>query len=143
MRVDPILRAHAFMKVERPPELWEADTEDWRFLPLLGEMVAAALSTGNHLSELTLNAANVVVEPAEDNEEGQHPEPAEYLAITVSGPTDFGPDDRWYPGAVRRAGLLFRLHDRLTAAGAKFAYIRRIPPQGSFTVFFARLTGGS
>jgi hypothetical protein len=53
MRFDAILRAHAFMKVQRPPEIWEADTEDIRFLPLLGEMIVAPLSEGVTLGELT------------------------------------------------------------------------------------------
>jgi hypothetical protein len=139
MRLDAILRAHAYMKLERPPELWEVDTEDWRFLPLLGEIIAAALSSGTPLGELTLNASNVVVEPPESNEDPGAPRPAEYVAITVRGPTDFGPDDRWDPSAPHRTGLLSRLRHRLEAAGARFAYIRRIPPDGSFTVFLSRL----
>ena len=40
MRLDALIRAHGFMRTERPPELWEADTEDVRFIPLLGEMIA-------------------------------------------------------------------------------------------------------
>lgn len=140
MRLEPILRAHATMRVERPPELWEADTEDSRFLPLLGEIIAAALAGGAPLEELTLNASNVVVEPSEDDEDPVLPRPAEYVAVTVRGRTDFGPDDTWHPSAPHRPGLLHRLHHRLEAAGASFAYIRRIPPHGSVTVFFSRLT---
>jgi hypothetical protein len=127
------------MKVERPPELWEADTEDTRFLPLLGEMIAAGLVGGAALGDLTLNASNVVVEPPEDGEAMRAPEPAEYVAVTVRGPTDFGPDGTWHPAAPRGPGLLYRLHHRLEEAGARFAYIRRIPPEGSFTVFLPRL----
>src|SRR5512145_2670369 len=136
MRLEPVLRAHAYMKVERPPELWEADTQDWQFLALLGEIIAAALAGGTPLGELTLSASNIVVEPSEDAEDPVVPRPAEYVAITVRGPTDLGPDDTWYPLAPHRPGLLFRLHHRLEAAEARFAYIRRIPPDGSFTVFF-------
>jgi hypothetical protein len=139
MRLEPILRAHAFMKVERPPELWEPDTEDWRFVPLLGEMIAAALASGTPLQELTLAAANVVVHPSDDDEAPEIPPPAEYVAVTVRGRADFGPDARWHPSASRRTDLLGRLHDRLDAAGAAFAYIRRIPPEGSFTVFLGRV----
>lgn len=139
MRLEPILRAHAYMKVEQPPELWEADTEDTRFLPLLGDIIAAALSTGTALGELTLNASNIVVDPPEDGEDSQVPEPAEYVAITVRGPTDFGPDDKWHRSVPPRLGLLCRLQHRLEAAGARFAYVRRIPPEGSFTVFFSRV----
>ena len=88
MRLEPILRAHAYMNVEQPPELWEADTEDALFLPLLGEIIAAALSHGVALEELTLNASNVVVEPPEDDEDVMAPLPGEYVAITVRAPTD-------------------------------------------------------
>jgi len=139
MQLEPILRAHAYMNVERPPELWEADTEDWRFLPLLGEIIAAALAGGARLEDLTLNASNVVVEPPEDDGDPMVPPPAEYVAITVLGPTDLGPDGTWHPAAPARPGLLFRLRDRLEAAGARFAYVRKIPPHGSCTLFFSRL----
>jgi len=139
MRLEPILRAHAYMKVEQPPELWEADTEDSRFLALLGEVIAAALSRGTPLGELILNASNVVVQPPEDGEEPGVPQPAEYVAITVRGRTDFGREDTWHPSAPLGAGLLSDLHLRLEAAGARFAYIRRTPPEGSLTVFFSRL----
>lgn len=139
MRLEPILRAHAYMKVEQPPLLWEADTEDTRFLPLLGEIIAAALSTGTPLGELTLGAANVVVDPPLDGEEAHVPEPADYVAITLRGPTDLGPDDRWHPSAPDRPGLLYRLRHRLQAAGARYAYVRRIPPEGSLTVYFSRV----
>ncbi|MGH7503571.1 MAG: hypothetical protein ACREL7_17730 [Longimicrobiales bacterium] len=127
------------MKVERPPELWEADTEDSRFLPLLGEIIAAALSSGTPLGELTLNASNIVVEPPEDDEEVVVPQPGEYVALTVRGPTDLGPDDTWHPSAPHQPGMLYRLRHRLETAGARFAYVRRIPPEGSVTVFFSRL----
>ena len=139
MRLEPILRAHEYMKVERPPELWEADTEDSRFLPLLGEIIAAALAGRTPLGELTLNASNIVVDPPEEGEAPGVPEPAEYVAITVRGPTDLGPDDTWHLSAPDRPGLLLRLHHRLEAAGARFAYVRRIPPEGSLTFFFSRL----
>jgi len=138
MRLEPILRAHAFMRVEQPPALWEPDTEDWRFVPLLGEMIAAGLAGGAPLEELTLAASNVVVSPSDDGDR-EVPPPAEYVAVTVRGASDFGPDDRWDPAAFARGGRLGGLHDRLVAAGARFAYVRRLPGDGSFTVFFARL----
>jgi hypothetical protein len=129
------------MNVEQPPELWEADTEDSRFLPLLEDTIAAALANDVLLEELTLNASNIVVERPEDDEDVMAPLPGEYVAITVRGPSDLGPDDTWYPSTPHRFGLLSRLHNRLEAAGARFAYIRRIPPEGSLTVFFSRRVG--
>ena len=145
MRLDALLRAHAFMKVERPPEIWEADTEDVRFLPLLGEMIAAALSRGAELSALTLNVSNVVVEPAEDLDliEGSGPSPGQYVAVTVSGHTDLGPDSTWLPRSPRVSGLLARLVERLVVAGARYAYVRCMPPSGSITVFLSRFDTGS
>lgn len=137
MRLESILRAHSAMKRERPPELWEADTEESRLLPLLDEMIAAALRGGTSLGDLTLNASNVVVEPSEDAE-GLGPAPGEYVAITIRGPVDLGPDDTWPSSASPRPGLLSRLHPGLEVVGARFAYVRRIPPQGSVTVFFSR-----
>jgi len=80
MDLDGPLRAQRALKVERPPTLWEADTETKPFLALLGELIALGLGRGNELAELTLNVANVVVEP--DDEDGSIPE-GEYVAITV------------------------------------------------------------
>jgi hypothetical protein len=126
------------MKIERPPELWEAATEDSRLRALLDEVLAAALTNGTPPEELTLNASNIVVEPPEDGEEPGVPRPAEYVALTVRGPINLGPDDTWRPSERHGPGLLGRLHPHLERAAARFAYVRRIPPEGSFTVFFSR-----
>jgi len=132
MTLDALLRAHGVMKVQRPPELWEADTEDIRFVPLLGEMIAAAVAGGGQPAELTLNASNVVVE------DGDRPAPGEYVAVTVSGRIDLGADAVWPPAGPSAQGLLGRIHDRLVAAGVTFAYVRRVPSEGSVTVFLRR-----
>lgn len=140
MKLDALLRAHGFMKVERPPEIWEADTEDTRFVPLLGEMIAAALVGGGELSALTLNASNVSVDLTGDPDEPESsgPPSGEFVAITVSGATDLGPDGTWQPGRPSSVQLLDRLADRLAVAGARYAYVRRTPPTGSVTVFLPR-----
>jgi hypothetical protein len=44
MKLDAYLRAHEFMKVEWPPHLWEAHTEEVPFPRLLGELIAATLA---------------------------------------------------------------------------------------------------
>ena len=141
MRLEALIRAHGFMRTERPPELWEADTEDVRFIPLLGEMIAAGLSAGAELAELTLNVSNVVVEAEADahSDASAFPPAGEYVAVTVSGATDFGPDAVWPDRVNAGARLLVRLHERLETAGARYAYIRRLPASGSFTVFLRRL----
>jgi hypothetical protein len=140
MRLDALLRAHGFMKVERPPDIWEADTEDTRFLPLLGEMIAAALSRGAVLGALTLNISNVVVEPPAADDPGEEPTvpPGHYVAVTVNGQADLGADSAWLPGRCPPSGLLRRLDARLGTGGARYAYVRRTPPTGSITVFLAR-----
>jgi len=139
MKLDALLRAHGFMNVERPPLLWEADTEDTRVVPLLGEMIAAALAGGGVLSALTLNASNVSVDLADDPDDaGSGPPQGEFVAITISGATDLGPDGSWNPGRSSSVALLNRLTDRLAVAGARYAYVRRVPPTGSITVFLAR-----
>jgi hypothetical protein len=140
MTLDALLRAHGFMKVERPPEIWEADTEDTRLVPLLGEMIAAALAGGGDLPSLTLNASNVSVDRADDPDaaEGSGPPAGEFVALTISGTTDLGPDGAWNPGRRPGVALLDRLADRLAVAGARYAYVRRTPPTGSITVFLAR-----
>jgi len=137
MRFDALLRAHGFMRVERPPEIWEADTEDVRFLPLLGEMIAAGLGTGTPLAELTLNVSNVVVE-ATPGDDSSLPRPGEYVAVTVRGQADYGPDATWPGPSAAGSTLLQRLEERLTTAGARYAYVRRLPPTGSLTVFLSR-----
>ena len=95
MRFDALLRAHAFMKVERPPEIWDADAEDVRFVPLLGEMIAALLSRGAELRALTLNVSNVVVDPDAEDPEGATASPlaGEYVAVTVRGPAGWLPKE--------------------------------------------------
>ena len=138
MRLEPILRAHRYMWIQRPPELWEADTEDSRLLQLLGETIAAALASGAPLDQLTLNVSNVIVEPPEPGDEPMAPQPADYVAITVSGSCDLGPDDTWHPAAPCRRGLLFKFHALFVAARARFAYVRRVPAGGSLTVLFLR-----
>ena len=139
MKFDALLLAHGFMKTERPPVMWEAETEDVNFLPLLGEIIAAGIGGGSSLEELTLSVSNVVVQPdaSGESEQGRRPPAGEYVAVTVRGKTDLGPDDTWLPGDLGQ-GLLQRLIRRLADSGALYAYIRRLPPEGSITIFFRR-----
>lgn len=141
MRLEALLNAHAFMKVERPPELWEAATEDTRFVPLLGEMIAAGLTGGAALEALTLNASNVVVEAPRtgDDEESPLAPPGEYVAVTISGETSFGDDCIWRTPGPASSGLLKRLQSPLITAGVVCAYTRRMAPHGSVTVLLSRL----
>ena len=130
MNFGPLLTAHGFMRVERPPHLWDGDTDDVTFIPLLGEMIAAVMTPGTDLSATTLNASNVVID-----DDGDHdPLPVgEFVAITTRGPGVEPHDGRWLPSGISSSPLLTRLHDKLIAARVCFAYVRALPG-GEMTV---------
>lgn len=136
MKLDTYLRAHAFMRVERPPLLWEADTEEMPFLALVGEMIAAGLVRGNDLSELVLSFSNVTVdESAADHRVAQ----GDYVAITLRGGGDWKPEEVWWSEAPPAEGVIAGLDAHLREAGSVYAYSRSIDGDGSITVFLPRL----
>lgn len=141
MRFDEILTAHGFMRTERPPLLWEADTEDERFVPMLGEMIAVGLAAGNELAQLTLAVSNVTVEDDDDGEEPPWLEPGDYVAVTVKGPGRWS-DDAWRSGQGPTHGLLANVAPRADDAGAVYAYTRDLGGEGSVTVFLPRRPRG-
>jgi hypothetical protein len=136
VRFDEILRAHAFMRTERPPLLWEADTDDERFLPMLGEMIVIGLGRGNELAELTLSVSNVTVE--EDDDEEAWVAPGDYVAVTVRGPGRWA-NDVWRAGEGPTRGLLCNVGPWADDAGAVYAYTRDLGDGGAATVFLPRL----
>lgn len=135
MDLAPLLRAHAFLSVERPPLLWEVTADDLALVRLLGEMIAAALVRGNALHEVVLNVANVTVE--EDEDSTRAPAPGDYVALTVRGRGECGSPTRWSPQANEL--LVSEDLDR-AARGAQvpFAYTQSRGGEGSLTVFFHR-----
>jgi len=135
MDLDGPLRAQTAVKVERPPSLWQADTEVEPFLALLGELIALELGRGNELAGLTLNVANVVVE--QDEEDGSIPE-GEFVAITVRGGGTWD-DDTWRPGTELSTDALREVVPAAEAAGAVYVYSRNLGDEGSVTVFLPRL----
>ena len=147
IRFDALLRAHGFMKVERPPEIWAAATEDVAFIPLLGEMIAAALAgglaRGLALADLTLNVSNVVVERSPDEQDADPPwvAPGEYVAITVSGATDLGPDSVWRAGHAAVATRSARAIGLTSEDGGRALRLcAPLPERASITVFLDRET---
>jgi len=134
MDLDASLRVQS-LKVERPPTLWEADTELEPFLALLGELIALGLGRGNELAELTLNVSNVVLES--DEEGGSIPE-GEFVGITVRGAGSWD-DDVWRPGTEPTTTSLRELGRVAQAAGAVYVYERDLGPEGTVTVFLRRL----
>ncbi len=138
MEFDAILRAHGFMRTERPPELWEADTRDEVFLPMLGEMIALGLGRGNELEALTLNVSNTTVEPDDDPEEEAWAPAGDYVAVTVRGAGSWQ-DDLWRAGQGPTKGLLSDIGPAADTAGAVLAYTRDLGAGGSVTVLLPRL----
>jgi len=140
MELDGHLWGHAFMRVESPPLLWEADTEDEAFLRMLGEMIVIGLGRGNELGDLVLKASNVTVEP--DDEDPSLDE-GDYVAVTVRGAGDWEADDMWRAGQGPTRGLLVNVGPAADTAGAVYAYTRNLGGEGSVTVLLRRLDPGS
>lgn len=142
MRFDSLIKAYEHLRIERPPELWEVEADEHQLLPLLGEVITTALRQGAALTELTLNFGNVVIEsePVDHSDSYREAPLGQYVAVTLSGSANFGPDDTWPRGAPVERGLLPHLEERLRATGVRFAYVRRLPRSSSLTVFLARLT---
>ena len=135
MKLDGIVRAHEFMHIERPPVLWEADTEDEVFIRLLGELIAFALQRSPDVSSLTLNVANIVV----DLEASTDRIPAgEYVAVTVRGPGSGTPEPVWLPNAPLTFGPFGDLDKAASNARAVCVYSRNLGEEGSSTAFFCR-----
>jgi hypothetical protein len=137
VELDALLRAHEFMRVERPPLLWETDAELEPLIRMLGEMLALGLRHNNDLAELTLNASNVTLEP--DGPDGVVP--GDYVGLTVSGPGSTWEDLTWRPGSPSTSFDQFGdLGRTLEGAGARFAYTRRLQDGGAITVWLPRAT---
>lgn len=138
MELDRYLLAHGFMRVECPPLLWEADTEDDAFLHMLGEMIVIGLGRGSELGDLVLSASNVTVEP-DDEEEPEWLPPGDYVAVTVRGAGDWRTDDIWRAGEGPTRGLLVDVGPAADTAGAVYAYTRNLGEEGSVTALLPRL----
>jgi hypothetical protein len=137
MDLEAHLRSHAFMKVERPPLMWRPDTEDEPFLLMLGEMIALGLGRGTELADLTLNVANVTVDPDEEDDEGESIPEGDYVAVTVRG-AGVWEDDLWRAGQGAPTGLLGNVGPSAGAAGAIYVYSRNLGDEGSVTAFLPR-----
>jgi len=136
VKLDGYLRAHEFMTVERPPELWEADTEEVPFLSLLGETIAGLLGGDLQVTDLVLNASNVSVDPLAA---GEGLPSGEYVALTVRGPGSWRAESVWTPDAPPSEGLFARLNTRAVEAGAAYAYTRNLGEDRSATFFLRRV----
>ena len=138
MDLGPYLNAHAFLRVERPPTLWEADADDEPLLRMLGEMIAAGLARGAELSAIVLRANNVTVE---SHEEERPPAVGDYVVLSVLAEGDWLPEYIWSPNAAGGATLVNAdLDAAARGAGVRYAYTRQENDIGSVTVFLPRLS---
>jgi hypothetical protein len=133
----PVLRAHAFLRVERPFTLWPAEVDDVALIRLLGETIAFALSRGTELGDVALRAANVTVE------HDDAPVPAaDYVTLEIEGVGDWAPEVSWTPAAPDAVVVLTAdVTAALRGAAARWAYTRAFTDRGSMTVFFPRAAG--
>jgi hypothetical protein len=137
--LEGILNSHAFLRVERPPMLWETDVDLEAFIRALGEMIAAGLvRNGQELSEITLNVSNVTVEP-----KAAGPMPAgDFVAVTIRSDGDWSPEATWDPAARHDGSLVGHdLETALTTASAAWACTRELGADvGSVTALYPRRT---
>jgi hypothetical protein len=132
--LDALLTAHAFMRVERPPELWQVGVEDEPFIRMLGELIVVALLHHDVLAEVTLNAANVTI--GDDGPDGVAP--GDYVAVTIHGPGVWERDMTWTPASTEPLWSV-DLDAAVRAASVSFGYLRSSGrEEGSITVFIPR-----
>jgi hypothetical protein len=138
VKMEAVLRAHGFLRIERPPLLWDADVDDEPFFRLLGEMIAAGLvRNGGELSEVVLNVANVTVDPTAA--EGSLPL-GDFVAVTIRSRGDWGPEVAGQPGGGRSQPLVSSdIEAAAIEAGIPYGYSRVLAGgEGSVTVFLPR-----
>jgi hypothetical protein len=131
--LDGLLVAHAFLRVERPPQNWAPSSELEPFVRLLGELISAGLvRNSGELGELTLNVSNVTVEP-----EAADPIPAgDFVAVSIRGAGDWAPEVTW---PRDDAFVSPDLPAAAAAAGAAYGYTRVLADGGgSVTVLVPR-----
>ena len=136
LELGPLLVAHSFLTVERPPVLWAVAPDDTEVVPLLGEMIAAALGTGTELGDVTLRVNNVVI----DHDDG--PAPAgNYVCLSIIA------RGAWPAAHCRPADdtplLNPDLTGRLRPAGVPYAYTHTTGSETSVNVYLAVAVEGT
>jgi hypothetical protein len=140
--LDALIAAHPFITIERPPELWQPDANDVRFIRFFGELLALLLArNGGELAAVTVNISNMVVEASAA---GPMPD-GEFVAITGFGAGDWSPEIARCPAPQSRPALGTEdLEAAAAAAGAAWAYTRQLSgDRGSVTVLFRRRDAAS
>lgn len=134
MDLGPLLRAHGYLRVERPPALWDVHADDELIIRMLGVMISAALIRGTELDDIVLRVGNVTATDADGP-----PEAGEYVALSIMGAGDWSPEVSWFPDAADAPVLVNADIDAAArAAGVRWAYTRTFPAEGSVAVLLPR-----
>lgn len=136
MDLGPYLRAHSYLRVERPFTLWLADVDDVALVRLTGELLAYALGRGTELGDIVMRANNVTVPDDSPVAAG------DYVAITIEGAGDWSPEVSWTPDDGDADTVL--MNEDVTraarAAGIRWGYTRALADGGSVTIMLPRAT---
>ncbi len=134
MDLGPVLRAHSYLRVERPPVLWLAAVDDVALIRLFGETIAFALGRGTELGDVLLRASNVTV-----THDDAPIDPGDHVAVTIGGVGNWSPEVSWVPDDPGAPILLNRdVTAAARVAGVRWAYTRAFGDGGSVTVLFPR-----
>jgi hypothetical protein len=130
----PYLRAHSYLRIERPFTLWHAEVDDVALVRLTGELLAAALARGTELADIVLRANNVTITGDDSPSRA-----GDYVALTIEGAGDWSPEVSWTPASE---GDVVLVNDDVTAAARAAAivwgYTRAFDGEGSVTVMVPR-----
>ena len=133
MDLGPYLRAHSYLRVERPFTLWHAEVDDVALIRLTGELLATALARGTALPDVVLRASNVTV----TDDEGTLPV-GDYVALTIEGVGDWSPEVSWTRDGVDVVLVNADVTVAARAAGVRWGYTRAFEHEGSVTVLLPR-----
>ena len=132
MDLGPLLVAHSFLIVERPPTLWPVEVDDEPLIRLLGEMIAAALAGDSALGEIILRANNVTINTG-DGPVGD----GDYVALSVLASGDWAVPTHWSPSTH----IVLVNHDldrAARAASIRYAYASSQSSQTGVTILLPR-----
>jgi hypothetical protein len=133
MDLGPVLRAHSYLRVERPFTLWPAGVDDVALVRLLGECIAFALGRGTELADVVMRANNVTVAEADSALPI-----GDYVAVTVAGVGEWSREVSWKPDVDDVALVNDDVTLAARAAGVRWGYTRAFADGGSVTVLFPR-----
>src|SRR5687767_10308621 len=96
MNLTDTLQDYELLRLERPPLLWEADTDEVACRRLLDQLIALGWPGQDEPRGLSLNVSNVTV-PGDSADERLAA--GDYVAVTLRGPGEWGSETVWWPGA--------------------------------------------